>query len=195
MAHLLISQSYLKAKGIIDDNADFQKITPIIELVQDLNILPALGTDLYNQIVTQSTPPTTLTSANQTLLDDHILKCMVYFIQAKAPLVFQYRFMNKGIMTRTAENANPVDPTTLKMYQHDWLSAAEMYTQRMTNYILDNLSSYPAYQTNNGLSRELPRTNAFQVDMYLPDGPAIALTNDTGPIKDSGSSNIGTQIF
>jgi len=107
MAHLLISQNYLKEKGIIDNNVDFTKLTHVIETVQDIFIQNALGTDLYNQIKTQSTPPTTLTAANATLLNDYILKIMVLYIQCKAPVAVQYRFMNKGIMQVSADNATP----------------------------------------------------------------------------------------
>lgn len=194
MAHLLISQAYIKERGIIDDNVDFQKLTPIIELVQDIFIQKALGTDLFNEIKTQSTPPITLTAANQTLLDNHIQKIMVLYIQCRAPLALQYRFMNKGIMQRSAENAASVDANTLKYYMQEWKTDAESYVQMMTNYIIANPSLYPAYFTNNGLDRTPPLNSAAQIDMYLPDTYKTGTTNDTGPLC-KGNSDIGTQIF
>jgi hypothetical protein len=195
MAQLFLSQQYLKERSIIDDNVDFQKLTPIIELVQDIYIMPALGTDLFNLIKTQSTPPTSLTAANETLLTDHILKAMVLYVQAEAPISFKFRFMNKGLMIRSAENAQPAETGDLKFYTQEWKSKAELYIQRMTNYILAHQTDYPAYSTNTGLDREPPRTNAFDVDIYLRDmGGNSYLTNDTGPLKDT-NSDIGKQIF
>jgi len=171
MAHLLISQNYLKEKGIIDNNVDFSKLTHVIETVQDIFIQNALGTDLYNQIKTQSTPPTTLTAANATLLNDYILKIMVLYIQCKAPVAVQYRFMNKGIMQVSADNATPLDPNSLKFYTQEWKTDAEAYVQMMTNYIIAHQSDYPAYFTNNGLDRQVPSNNGHNIDMFLPDSP------------------------
>ena len=172
MAQLLVSQEYLRARSIISDNADFKLLTPIIELVQDIYIQPALGTNLYNQIKEQSIPPANeLTAVNKTLLEDHIQKIMVLYIQAEAPLSFKYRFMNKGVMSLTDENAQVIDLTELKYITQEWKTKAELYLKRMIYFILGNLNNYPLYLTNNGLDKEQPTQSAFNSGMYLPETP------------------------
>lgn len=168
MAQLLLSQSYLTDRSIIDNNVDFKKLTPIIELVQDIYIQPLLGTNLFNQIITQSTPPTTLTAANLFLLDNHILKIMVLYVLAEAPKSLKYRYMNKGVLVKSPEGSNPIDLNELKFLNDDWISKAQLYAKRMELYIKANISLYPEYSTNNELDEEQPRS-ASQIDIYLPD--------------------------
>ena len=193
MAHLLISQNYLKEKGVVDNNVDFSKLTSVIETVQDIFIQKALGTDLYEEIKTQSTAPVTLTAANTTLLNNYILKIMLLYIQCKAPIAVQYRFMNKGIMQVSGDNATPLDPNSLKFYTQEWKTDAEAYLQMMTDYIHAHPEDYPAYYTNNGIDRQIPSNSGHNIDMFLPDGEPYKYRNDMGPIRDSG--DIGTQIF
>lgn len=99
---LWIGQEYLKSKSVINDNADFQILKPIIQAVQDLFIEPILGTKLYKQIDTQITN-NTLTVANQTLLNDYILKCMLWYVMAESSKVFKFRYTNKGIVVKTGK--------------------------------------------------------------------------------------------
>ena len=78
MSTLWIGQDYLIRHSVIDDNTEYDKITPVIELVQDKYILPLLGTSLYNTIETHIlayiNSATTIPTAYKTLIDNYILK-------------------------------------------------------------------------------------------------------------------------
>lgn len=189
MAQHLISQDYIKQKSVIDNNVDFSKLAPIIELVQEVYMRPALGSDLYDQIITQSTPSSSLTAANQYLMDNFIQTIMVYYLQSRAALSVHYRFTNKGIVTRTAADENGIDAVNLKMYMQEWKTDAETMVQRMKDYIIAHPSDYPAFFTNNGIDRIIPNYNSFNIDMYLRDVPATGLTNDTGPLRQGDSEH------
>jgi hypothetical protein len=169
MAHLLISQSYLKDKSVINDNVDFKILTPVIELVQDKHILPLLGSDLFELIKTQSTPPTTLTAANQTLLDDYILKAMVHYILAESVSSFRFRYMNKGILTKTAENAQPISREEAKDLYDENMSNAQFYAGELKKYITRNQTSFPAYFTSGDVGETPASATAFDCDIYLPN--------------------------
>ena len=137
---LWIGQEYLKSKSVINDNADFQILKPIIQAVQDLFIEPILGTKLYKQIDTQITN-NTLTAANQTLLNDYILKCMLWYVMAESSKVFKFRYTNKGIVVKTGENSEAISTDDLKFIVDDWKNYAEVYAEKTINYIVQNESS------------------------------------------------------
>lgn len=178
MANLLISQSYLQNRSIIDSNVDYQKLSPIIEMVQDIYLEPLLGSDLYDEIITQTTPPTTLTSANQTLVNEHILKVMLFYVLAEAPAALHYRYMNKGVQIKSSDNSTPADRTDLKELYDSYKNKAETYGDRMRRYIISNPTLYPKYFSNNTIDKELPK-EAYNVDLFLSDRGCPSPTNDS----------------
>ena len=166
---LLLSQTYLFEKTLIDNNVDFDKLVPLIEDVQFLKIKPLLGNNLYQEILTQSTPVATLTAANQTLLDDYILPCMVRYFMADAVMAFKFRFTNIGVTSKNAENSSQIETADIPKLVDYWRNKADEYGQLMQNYIRANLSDFPAFSTNEGLDQKQPDQNAYNVDIYLPD--------------------------
>jgi hypothetical protein len=181
MAHLFLSQAYLIDSSIIDNNVDYKKITPIIELVQDMYILPLLGTNLYNTLVTQSTSPTSFTGLHQTLLEQHVIKTARMFLMAKLPLSLQYRYMNKGVVKRTSDGTEIVNGDELKNLVSEWMGFGQTYADRMRRYIIQNISSFPAYSINNGIDQISPQS-AYEIDIFLPERE-IKFTNDSGPLN------------
>jgi hypothetical protein len=183
MAQLLLDSDYLIDHSVIDNNVDFKRLSLIIETVQDLHIQPVLGTKLYKEILTQSVPPATgLTPANKTLLDDHILKAMTLYVLAKAPVVFKYRYMNKGVMVKNAENASAIDLSEVKFLNDNFTSDAQMYLERMRKFILNNIADYPSFYNGNGLDEELP-ISPIQCDVYLPELHERKHRNDMGELN------------
>ena len=178
MANILISETYLKDRSIIDNNVDYRKVMPIIEAIQDLKLEPLLGTDLYDEIITQTTPPTTLSGDNQTLIDNYILKFMLFYVLAEAPAALHYRYMNKGIQIKSSENSTPADRTDLKELYDAYKNKAEEYGDRMIRYILANPTLYPKYFSNNTIDKEQPK-NAYNVDIFINDRGYPNPSNDS----------------
>jgi hypothetical protein len=183
MANLILFQDYLIDRSIIDSNVDYKKIAPIIEMVQDIYLEPLLGSDLFDEIITQTTPPTTLSAANETLVTDHILKVLMFYVLAEAPSALHYRYMNKGIQIKSSDNSQPADRTDLKELFDSYKNKAETYGDRMKRYILANPTLYPKYFSNNTLDKELPK-DAYSIDIFLTDRGYPAPTNDSDYGKD-----------
>lgn len=168
MAQLLVTEAYLKDTTVIGDNVDMKILTPVIEWVQDIYIRPLLGQDLYEQIMAQSVPPaSSLTTANETLLNTFILKAMRFFILAESVRTFKYRYTNKGIMTATSENGTSINEKETETLIDDWKTKAERYSEMMIDYIYENNTDYPAYWTNNGIYRERPRETAYDCPIWI----------------------------
>lgn len=135
MSNLIITQQYLKENGLINDNVDMKVITPTIILVQDIYIHPILGTDLYNEVqqqITDSTPNTVdaVSADNQTLLDNYVLPCMLWYTLCEATPAFKYRYMNKGIMVKNSDNSQPADLGEIKWLMDRWVEWAKPYPLR-----------------------------------------------------------------
>lgn len=167
MAVLFISEDYYKAKSVISKNVDYNLIVPIVEVVQDLEIKPLLGHDLFELIKTQISS-NTLSAVNQTLLDTYILKIMVCYITARASNVLKFRFTNKGMLENSGDNSQVTDNDNIERiydaYRHD----GEAYADEMIKYLQSEILSYPAYLTNAKYYKQKPTDAAYQVGIYLP---------------------------
>lgn len=181
MATLLISQTYLKEQSLISDNVDFKLITPVIRIVQDIDIQQLLGTNLYNKILTD-VEGSSLAGNYKTLVDDYILPAMVFYIMSRAPYSLQYRFVNRGVVKKTGSDSTPISETEFAKVIDEWKNTAQAYGEIMVNYIRYNLNLFPEYSTNNGISEMSPNDTAYNVDFYLESARTKYLRNDEGEL-------------
>jgi hypothetical protein len=168
MSALIISENYLKEYSIINNNADMKVITPTIQLVQDIYIHPILGSDLYDEIITQINS-NTVTSLNQTLLDSYVIPCMLWYVLCECTPVFKYRYMNKGVMVKNSENSTPADLNEIQFLMDKWKNNAEVYAERITKYLRKNASSYPEYTSNPDYDDIKPNKSNYETGIYLDD--------------------------
>lgn len=187
---IFISEQALKDNSIINENVDMKLLLPTIKLAQEKYILPILGTGLYNEIKTQITN-STLTVLNETLLDDYIQPCMVWWIMAEAPMPLTYKFMNKSVATRSSENAQPASLNDILKLEERFKDNAEWYSQRITNYLLANIQQYPLYSNpGSGVDTFIPKRTMYSTGMYL--GNTI---NKNLPFKDRFQGNIDSNCI
>lgn len=168
MSALIVTERWIKASGLINENTDPKILTPIIVAVQDEYIHPLLGTDLYDEIISQVTADT-VSADNQTLLDNYVLNCVLWYVHCEASPALQYRYMNKGVMSKNSENSQPVDLGVLKYAMDKWKNRAEMYAQRTTKFLKANTTTYPKYIANTDENDIQPNRNNYTTTIYLPD--------------------------
>jgi hypothetical protein len=183
MAQLLIKEDYLKATTPMGDHVDMKVLTPVIEWVQDIYLRPLLGQDLYELILTQSTPTTTLTAANSTLLNEFILKIGRFYVMAEAIRTMKYRYTNGGVMITTSQNGSAIPNDEMETLIDDWKSKAERYGEMMINYIWENHTSYPTYWTASGVYRERPMPTAYQSPLSFGTKKEYLGPNDAGDFR------------
>lgn len=170
MANILfISEDYLKSFTVISDNTEMKLITPLIDKIQDQRILPAIGTGIFNELKTQIQAGT-LTALNITLLDDYIVKSCLWWVMYEAPLMFVYRFMNKGVMKKSSDNSSPADMFELNALRDNFKSDAEWYNQRLIKYLIENQASYPLYYNpGDGVDTVHPQGYSYSAGMNLEE--------------------------
>ena len=166
MEVLFISENYLKTSSVINDNADMKILTPTIFWVQDSYLQSILGTDLFEEMKTQINA-NTVSVANSYLLDNYILKILVNYTLMESTPEFKYRYMNKGLMVKSSDNSQSIDPTEMQYEMDRWRSRAEFYSERLRTYLRKNVSLYPLYVSNMTYDKIKPNRNSFTTGIYL----------------------------
>ena len=166
---LWMTETYFKENSILNDNVDWKVVQPIMIMVQDHYIQPILGTDLFDEIADQINTSTT-TSANQTLLNLYIRKCIIYYVLSELAPALKYRYHNKGVMVRNSENSQPATLEEIQFEINRWKQKAEWQAQRVTDFLCENNTTYPLYYNGNTtLDTIKPIKNNFTSSLFLDD--------------------------
>lgn len=164
--NLIVGENYLKSVSIINDNADMKVITPTIQYVQQAYIEDLLGTQLYNQILSQISS-NTVSANNQTLLDNYVIPCMHYYILSECTPVFKYRYMNKGVMVKSSENSQPATLEEIEFLMDKWKNQAEKLAEKCTKYLCANTNTYTLYTANTEGYESQPNKNNYTNGLYF----------------------------
>ncbi len=131
---LFISVQNIKDRTGLHANVDEKLVLPEIKTAQDMYILPALGSALYNQLQT-AIEGNTYTAEETTLLDDYIADCLVYYVMSELPMGLSYQFYNKGLLRKSGENTENPSMQDMIDVANRYRSRAEFYKQRMIKYL------------------------------------------------------------
>lgn len=166
---LFISEQYIKDTSYIDENVDMKLLRSNILETQDVRMLPILGTALYNDLKSKVLIGSVSTTPGYSiLLDSYISPALKYWVLHDGAYLLQYKIMNKGIVTRSSENAQNIATSELDRLMDFFKDRAEFYSERITKYILENDTIYPLYlNAGNGIDTVEPHFNNFKQGWYL----------------------------
>lgn len=166
---LFITEQFIKDNTLIDGNVDMKYLTTTIADAQRLHILPILGTALYNEISTQIIAGT-VSANNQTLLNDYIQDALKYWVIYEGIDLFIYKVTNKSISKKNSDNSNPIDQVDVIRLMDRNKDKAEWFSQRLTDYLLANTTTYPLY-LNPGSSYDTikPKVNNYDTGWNIDD--------------------------
>ena len=169
---LFISEQYIKDTSYIDENVDIKLLRSSILETQDIRILSILGTALYNDLKSKiSNGTVNSTTGYKTLLDTYVSPALKYWVLHDGAYILQYKIMNKGVVTRSSENAETIGVAELDRLMAFFKDRAEFYSDRITRYLLENDTTYPLYyDAGNGIDTVQPVVNNFTQGWYLGDG-------------------------
>ena len=176
---LFTSEQTIKDTTYLDENVDMKLLRDTIELCQDKYILPLIGTGIFNQISTQITSGT-VSSQNTTLLDTYIQKVLKWWVLYEGVDILTYKFMNKSVVKKNSENSTPIDIEEIRRLMEKFRTNAEMYSQRMTDYLLANLSTFTLY-LNQAINYDtiIPKRNSYTTSIWLGGGNTSECCNLT----------------
>ena len=113
------------------------------------HIKHALGKKFYEEIKTQHHAGT-LTTANQTLMDDFLTRTLCWYVRFEVINEVQSNSSSMGIVHNIDEFSTIIDPAELNAYKQDTYRKAEIYLKDMIDYMEDEDQNgqYPTYESN-----------------------------------------------
>tara|TARA_R110002020_G_scaffold92899_2_gene224479 strand:- start:22493 stop:23077 length:585 start_codon:yes stop_codon:yes gene_type:complete len=173
---LYISSDRLKKDSAIGGSVDSDLIMPYILLAQDMHILPILGTDLDTDLKTHIQGGTLGDNLNnKTLVETYIQPCLVQYSFVELVPYLRLRFVNNAVVVMGAtDQSSSASYEDLKPVMDTATNAAEFYRQRMIDYLTNNTSLFPKYNTNTGADLN-PTTNNYYSNLNLT--PVYPMSN------------------
>ena len=146
----VISNSFTNA------NTDPALISTNTILLSELaHLKTAIGKKFYEELKTQNNVgdyPTVggLTQANQTLMNDFLIRTLCWFARFEVINEVQSNSSSMGIVHNIDEFSTIIDPAELNAYKQDTYRKSEIYLQDMIEFLNDpdNSASYPTYTAN-----------------------------------------------
>jgi hypothetical protein len=184
---LLISEQKLKDSTAINLNVDVNILLPYVLQAQTLYIEPKLGTQLYEHIkglIQAGTIGDAGNVAYKTLLDDYISFVLVNYSFYHAIPYLRFKVENGNIYSKTSENGTALSTEESQSLREEISNTAQYYTERLIEYIRNNIGDYPEYSTNSGADVN-PDKNAYYNGMNLErpnqQGTRLTLQNFLTP--------------
>ena len=166
---LFISVDTIKDRSGLHLNVDEKLVKGEIKAVQDMYILPALGTALYDRLQAGITA-NNLTQLEITLLNDYIVDTLVNFTLAELPQGLSFQFYNKGLLRKSGENFENPSMQDMIDIANRYRSRAEFYKQRLIKYLRQNIVDFPLYSNyGSGIDAIKPERDAYNSTIWLGD--------------------------
>lgn len=166
---LFISVQSIKDRTGLHANVDEKLVLPEIKTAQDMYILPALGSALYNELQ-DAVVANSYTALQTTLLNDYIADCLIYFVMSELPQGLSFQFYNKGLLRKTGENQETPSMQDMIDVANRYRARAEFYKQRLIKYLKQNNALYPNYLNfGSGIDSIKPDNDGYTVSMWLGD--------------------------
>tara|TARA_R110002153_G_scaffold7929_4_gene34989 strand:+ start:717 stop:1292 length:576 start_codon:yes stop_codon:yes gene_type:complete len=180
---LFISETKLKDSTAINLNVDVNLLLPYVRQAQKLYVEPKLGTTLTEKLKTLITLGTLSLPINvnyQTLVDEYIGDMLPNWAFYHAIPFLRFKIENGNIYSKTSETGNAMSTEESQHLREEVSNTAQYYTERMIDFITNNLSWFPEYNTNSGADIT-PDRNAYYNGMNLDkpnnQGTRITLQN------------------
>ena len=170
MAYVLfISEEKLKDSTAINLNVDPNLLLPYVRQAQKLYVEPKLGTQLTEKLkdlITLGTIGDVGNEAYKTLLDDYIGDMLPNWAFYHAVPFLRFKIENGNIYSKSSETGNALSTEESQSLREEVSNTAQYYTERLIDYICNNTSSFPEYNTNTGADVN-PDQNAYYNGMNL----------------------------
>ena len=170
MAYVLfISEAKLKDSTAINLNVSTDLLLPYVRQAQKLYVETKLGTTLYQKLeslITAGTIGNVGNEAYKTLVDEYIGDMLPNWAFYHAIPFLRFKIENGNIYSKTSETGNALSTEEAQHLREEVRNTAEYYTERLIEYVRNNTTSFPEYNTNSGADVN-PDQNAYYNGMNL----------------------------
>ena len=146
---LLISRADIVKFTSMNGNVDTDKFIQYILVAQDTSIQNYLGTDLLEKIQADILAGS-LAGNYLTLLTTYVKPMLIHFAMIEYLHFASFTISNKGVFKHSAEGSTVASSEEIDRLISAETKIAEHYAQRFVDYICNNSSLFPEYNTNSG---------------------------------------------
>lgn len=169
---LFISVDTIKDRTGLHLSVDPKMVFPDIMYAQDAYILPALGTALYERLQ-DGIECGDLSCDEETLLNQYITPCLVYYVMSELPMALSYQYYNKGVVRKTGDNQTEPSASELTDVANRYAARAEFYKQRLIKYLKQENQAnakFPEYSNpGTGVDVFVPENEGYTTTIWLGD--------------------------
>ena len=168
---LFISVDTIKDRTGLHNNVDEKLVNPEILASQDMYILPALGSALYDRLQS-GIQLNNLTPSETSLLDTYITPTLVYYVMSELPMGLSYQFYNKGMIRKSGEGQENPSAAEMIDVADRYKGRAEFYKQRLVKYLKQESgnNTFPLYNNpGSGVDTIVPDNEAYTTSIWLGD--------------------------
>ena len=184
----LLTPKAIKDRTQLHTNTDDKLIYPDIKAVQDMYIMPLLGSTLFEKIQ-NDIEADTLTGNYLILMRDYIADAMCWLVLAEMPDTLNYQLWNTGVAATTADKTVNADNGVLHQLRNKYRGRAEHYMKRARMYLLENYTLFNEYnQPGTGIDVVVPEQSSFTNPIFL--GYESELPRDSYSLRNKDNQRV-----
>lgn len=166
---LFVNPDYIKRLTQVNGGVEDSVMVPAIILAQDKHLQNYLGTDLLDKLksdIAGSGP----TGDYATLLDDYVRKATVWWSMVEMLPNLYVKLDNGGLVIRVSDDTQAISESDLHREVENARQNAQFYTTRMVEYLCNNSSLFPEYNSNSGAEMSPEQQVYYQNGMTISGG-------------------------
>lgn len=144
--------------SIVLNGASFDEalIEPHIVKCQIKYIKDSLGKDFYDDLVESYDTTATVTTDELALIEDYIQPSLARFVMFEALPFIRQNITSAGVVLNTTEFSDQSSSADFGMLRSAVISDAEFYRNLLVQYLKDNSSDWPLYESQTYTKRNRP---------------------------------------
>jgi len=177
----LISEAKIRSFTSLNDAVDSALIKNCIRTAQDVWLQNIIGTVLYQKLLSD-VDAGTLTGNYKGLVDNYIQDFLLYATYYETLEEIYLRPRNNGLLRPNGgENSDPVERDVYDMKRQSLRNKMDYYSQRLTEYILEEDSLFPELQQDTKLYQQLPDySNKYKNPFVMRGGYYLDFAREYG---------------
>lgn len=142
-----VNEEYLKDKTHITQNVDASDLSPYLELSAQTYLLPTLGFNFYNDILTKYNNDTL--NSDEDKLVSFIQPVVAFYAAYEAVPNLTFRVANKGIQSQYGDFSASEGIQVVDYIRKNILKFAKLYDNNLRAYLAENCDKFPKYKKDN----------------------------------------------
>lgn len=140
-----VSERYLKNNSPIGDNMDIKEIYPYVKTAQDVYIQEALGTALYERLISGVSGSPSDLNSNEKILIKICRSALVYWTCYDALPFIWVKLRNIGLVKQSGENLETLSVDEMRVIEQKLKEKAVFYMNRLKDYLCENSNLFDEY--------------------------------------------------